>query len=297
MHKGATYNEACRKLFDLAEIPYSFGEVGVRTKRQYRYPKEVVCSDKSKVYEYLGIRRISPRTIDYADVRQDSEGNIAFNYYDQNDVLTMVKYRPSKKVSHGQAKSWCQKDSDTTPLLFNMNRINVNAPLLITEGEIDCLTAIEAGFPNAVSVPLGAGNFHWMEENWEWLEQFDSIIICADNDDAGIKMQKECIRRLGSWRTKIVDIPRELTDKTGVTRAVSDLNEILYFAGPEYVMSCLSNAKDSPVPGVVDFSDIEDLDLDAMDGISTGMPGLDKMLMKLFYGTLNIVTGINGSGK
>ena len=57
------------------------------------------------------------------------------------------------------------------------------------------------------------------------------------------------------------------------------------------------DAKESPVPGVVDFSDIEDIDLDALDGIPTGLPNLDRYLMKLFYGTLNIVTGINGSGK
>ena len=76
------------------------------------------------------------------------------------------------------------------PLLFNMNRVNVNSPLLICEGEPDCLSAIEAGFKNAVSVPLGSSNLHWIDENLEWLDQFDSIIICADNDEAGLKMQK-----------------------------------------------------------------------------------------------------------
>jgi archaellum biogenesis ATPase FlaH len=34
-----------------------------------------------------------------------------------------------------------------------------------------------------------------------------------------------------------------------------------------------------------------------MDGIKTGLPELDRYLMRFFYGTLNIVTGINGSGK
>ena len=209
MYKGMTYAEACRKLFELAGVPYSFGELGVKTRRQYHYPKEVPCEDKSKVYEYFQRRKISPKTIDYADVRQDSEGNVVFNYYDTNDVLTMVKYRPARKVRKGENKSWCQKGADTTPLLFNMNRITTQpmvdgkSTLLICEGEPDCLTAIEAGFTNAVSVPLGSTNFHWMEENWEWLEQFDNIIVCSDNDEAGLKMQKECIYRLGSWRTKV----------------------------------------------------------------------------------------------
>ena len=33
MYKVSTYAEACRKLFELAEMPYSFGELGVKTKR------------------------------------------------------------------------------------------------------------------------------------------------------------------------------------------------------------------------------------------------------------------------
>ena len=298
MYKGMTYAQACRKLFDLAGMPYSFGELGVKTRRQYQYPKEVVCDDKSKVYEYFQRRKISPKTIDYADVRQDAEGNTVFNYYDTNDVLTMVKYRPSRKVRKGENKCWCQKGADTTPLLFNMNRINTTVPLLICEGEPDCLSAIEAGFTNAVSVPLGSTNFHWIEENWDFLEQFDSIIICSDNDEAGLKMQKECIYRLGSWRTKVVEIPQFFVAE-GTTQkvAVNDLNEVLYYFGKEKVMEIILDAKDSPVPGVVDFADIEDIDLDALDGIPTGLPNLDRYLMKLFYGTLNIVTGINGSGK
>lgn len=298
MYKGMTYIEACKKLFELAEIPYSFGELGVKTRRQYQYPKEVVCTDKLAVYKYFKRRKISPHTLDYADVRQDEEGNTVFNYYDTNDVLTMVKYRPSRKVNKGENKCWCQKGADTTPLLFNMNRINTTSPLLICEGEPDCLSAIEAGFTNAVSVPLGSTNFHWIEENWDWLEQFDSIIICSDNDEAGLKMQKECIYRLGSWRTKVVEIPQYYVDEEAKTkRPINDLNEVLYFFGKEKVMEIIVDAKESPVPGVVDFADIEDIDLDALDGIPTGLPNLDRYLMKLFYGTLNIVTGINGSGK
>ena len=298
MYKGMTYAQACRKLFDLAGMPYSFGELGVKTRRQYQYPKEVICDDKSRVYEYFQKRKISPQTIDYADVRQDSEGNTVFNYYDTNDVLTMVKYRPSRKVKKGENKCWCQKGADTTPLLFNMNRINTTVPLLICEGEPDCLSAIESGFTNAVSVPLGSTNFHWIEENWDFLEQFDSIIICSDNDEAGLKMQKECIYRLGSWRTKVVEVPQFYVDEAANTKySVNDLNEVLYYYGKEKVMEIILDAKDSPVPGVVDFSDIEDIDLDALDGIPTGLPNLDRYLMKLFYGTLNIVTGINGSGK
>ena len=295
MYKGATYAEACRKLFELAEMPYSFGELGVKTKRHYRYPHEVPCTDKSKVYAYFEQRKISRETLDALDVRQDSEGNAVFNYYDTNDVLTMVKYKPSHKVQHGQAKCWCQQNSDTAPLLFNMNRINVNSPLLICEGEPDCLSAIEAGFKNAVSVPLGSSNLHWIDENLEWLDQFDSIIICADNDDAGVKMQKECVPRLGSWRTKVVDIPAIPIGNTG--RVTKDLNEILYVCGKDKVLELILDAKDSPVPSVVDLSDVEPTEYEDVDGVTTGLKAIDDELMRLFFGTLTIVSGQPGSGK
>ena len=295
MYKGATYAEACRKLFELAEMPYSFGELGVKTKRHYRYPHEVSCTDKSKVYAYFEQRKISRETLDALDVRQDSEGNAVFNYYDTNDVLTMVKYKPSHKVQHGQAKCWCQQNSDTAPLLFNMNRINVNSPLLICEGEPDCLSAIEAGFKNAVSVPLGSSNLHWIDENLEWLDQFDSIIICADNDDAGVKMQKECVPRLGSWRTKVVDIPAIPIGNTG--RVTKDLNEILYVCGKDKVLELILDAKDSPVPSVADLSDVEPTEYEDVDGVTTGLKAIDDELMRLFFGTLTIVSGQPGSGK
>lgn len=295
MYKGATYAEACKKLFELAEMPYSFGELGVKTKRHYRYPHEVPCTDKSKVYAYFEQRKISRETLDALDVRQDSEGNVVFNYYDTNDVLTMVKYKPSHKVQHGQAKCWCQQNSDTAPLLFNMNRINVNSPLLICEGEPDCLSAIEAGFKNAVSVPLGSSNLHWIDENLEWLDQFESIIICADNDDAGVKMQKECVPRLGSWRTKVVDIPAIPIGNTG--RVTKDLNEILYVCGKDKVLELILDAKDSPIPSVADLSDVEPTEYEDVDGVTTGLKAIDDELMRLFFGTLTIVSGQPGSGK
>lgn len=296
---GKTYMESVQALFEEADMAHAFGELGVRTRSQYRYPHEEPDSEKENVYRYLSMRGISKRTIDAADVREDPSGNIAFHYYDTNDVLCLVKYRPSRKIdkSKGDIKAWCQKDADTMPLLFNMNRVNIDAPLLVCEGEIDCLAAIEAGWSNAVSVPFGANNYAWIEENFEWLEQFENIIICADNDEAGIKMQKECVFRLGSWRTKFIEIPPVHICEDGSKFAMKDLNHVLYYEGKQAVLELIDNAKDSPVDSVSDFSEITNVDLDAIDGISTGVDSLDKRLMRLFYGSFNIITGVNGSGK
>lgn len=298
MHTGLTFTGACEKVFEKAHIPYAFGEHGVRTKSDYRYPREENDGgNRDTVYAYMASRHISKETLDALDVRQDPYGNVIFNYYDSNDVLTLVKYKLSHKPGHGESKSWCQKGADTAPLLFNMNRVNFEQPLLITEGEPDTLAAIEAGYTNTVSVPFGANNYTWIEYNWDWLEQFDSIILAMDNDEPGAKAQKEIIYRLGSWRTKVMDIPETFTSPSGTVKKVKDVNEFLYYYGKSAVLSAITNAKDTPVPSVVDFSEVEDLDLSRMDGVLTGFSDLDRELMKLFYGTLTILSGTPSAGK
>lgn len=299
MEKGNTFLEAAKYLFDKANVEYSFGEKDVKTRRNYRYPHEEPLNGKTNVLEYWGKRGISKNVIDYLDIREDLHGNGVFNFYDTNDVLTMVKYRPARTIEKhsGQPKTWCQKDSDTSALLFNMNRVNTSKPLLITEGETDCASAIEAGYINTVSVPLGAGNLHWIEENWDWLNNFDSIIIWSDNDEAGIKMRKECIYRLGTWRTKYITAPEYFEKENGKKVPIKDINDCLQIGGKKFVMNLISDAKDVLVKSVVDYSEIEELDISQMDGVKTGIKPLDEELLKIFYGTLTVLSGRPGSGK
>jgi len=291
-----TYLGAVEKLFDESGIKYSFGTKNIKTKREYKYPKEETNTDRSKVEEYLALRCISKETLDYCDIRQDNHGNIVFNYYDTNDVLTMVKYRPARKLNKGEIKCWCQKGADTTPLLFNINRIDPTQPLLICEGELDCLSAIEAGFKNTVSVPFGAGNESWVEENWDWLEQFNKIIIWADADEAGRKMKKNIIPRLGQWRCYEVEAPTEI-EKDGKIIYIKDINEVLYYFGKDKIIECINNAKEMPITDVVDLYDIQEFDVETAEGVFSGFEEIDKWIYKFFFGCINIITGINGSGK
>lgn len=299
MEKGETFLGAVKYLFEKADIPYSFGEQDVKTKRDYKYPHEEPINEKKNVIEYWGRRGISKRVIDYLDIREDAHGNGVFNFYDTNDVLTMVKYRPAKTIdkSSKTPKTWCQSGADTAPLLFNMNRVNTSKPLLICEGETDCASAIEAGYLNTVSVPLGANNLHWIEENWDWLDEFESIIIWSDNDAAGQKMRKDCIYRLGTWRTKYIVTPNYFEKPDSKRIPLKDVNDCLQIGGKEFVLKLISDAKDVPVKSVVDYSDIEELDISQMDGVVTGIKPLDNELLKIFYGTLTVLSGRPGSGK
>lgn len=299
MGKGATFLEACQYLFQEAKMDYSFGEKDVQTKFHYRYPHPEPLNDRAKVISYLSKRGISKATIDYLDIREDAHGNCVFNYYDVNDCLEVVKYRPSHTIdkTNGEIKNWAQKGADTSPILFNMNRINTENPLLICEGELDCASAIEAGYLNAVSVPFGCNSFGWMEECWDWLEQFDSIIIWSDNDAPGKKMQRECINRLGSWRTRYIDAPPMVKKDNGKEVPCKDINDCLQIGGKDFVIRLITEAKDVPVNSVVDYSDITELNIAEMDGIKTGLKPIDSELVKLFYGTLTILSGRPGSGK
>jgi archaellum biogenesis ATPase FlaH/5S rRNA maturation endonuclease (ribonuclease M5) len=291
------YYDAVAKLFEDTGVTYSFGERGVKKYRDYRYPNREFSEDRSQVEQYLGFRGISKETLDYADVQQDDKGNIVFHFYDSNDVLTLVKYRPSRKVSKAETKSWCQQGADTKQILFNMNRIDPTKPLCILEGEIDSLSVIEAGFSNAISVPLGAGNFQFIEENWEWLEQFDSVICWSDSDDPGIKMRKEVCSRLGNWRCKYVDIPTDLVNKKGEPVVCKDANEVLFYCGKDKVLELIANAQELPIVGVTDLSTVDDFDIELAPGLFTSLDSVDGIIYKFLLGSVVLVTGTRGAGK
>lgn len=303
MYSGLTFVQAVMKLFEYANTPYSFGEHGVRTKRAYKYPHEEPNGSKEQVYQYLQQRCISQKTADYLDIRQDKHGNCVFNYYDTNDVLTMVKYRPSHKIDkrNGEAKNWCQSGADTTPILFNMNRINPDNSLLITCGELDCAAAIESGWKNAVSIPLGDQNTRWCDECKDWLDQFKDIIVCADNDSSGTKFLKTVVPMLHSKRCRIVSLPRtvEVEDMNGEKRqvAIKDLNEYLVRCGKSQVLNSITQANHSPITSVSDLSDVEPIEYENVDGVNFGIAPIDDEIVRLFFSTLTIISGRPGAGK
>ena len=303
MEQGLTYLEAVQKLFEKTEIEYSFGEKGIASKPSYVYPKREENNDMTKVIEYWGKRGISEKTLKYADIQADKFGNTVFNYYNDSDVLMNVKYRPSHKIQKGETKCWFQKGTSFSPILFNMNKCDPSKPLYIQEGEGDCLSVIEAGYTNVVSVPNGSQNMQWIEENWDWLSQFPKIIIWSDNDEPGKKMRKEAIHRLGSWRTYYIEITDHVPDEYAKKypqlkgKLIKDANELLFYYGKEKVLSYLNNPLELPVENVSDLSKAEDFDINNAEGLYTGIKDLDNQIYKIVFGTVNIITGKSGEGK
>lgn len=299
MEQGKTFIDAAKWLCERAEINFSCPEQHVKTLSRYKYPhEESRNNDMTKVYDYLESRCISKATVDYLDIRSDVYGNVAFHTYDQYDTLTVVNYRKSQKTEKNENKCWFQKDADVADILWNMNRINNTKPLVITEGQIDCASVIEAGYLNCVSILKGSQGMGWIENCWDWLQQFDSIIVFSDGDEAGIKMRNEVINRLGAIRCKYVEIPKELQWKdTERIVPVKDANEILQSQGKDYLLELINTAKDIPITSVAKLSEIKELNPNEMDGFEVGIEELDKELMKIFTGGVTLLTGLPSAGK
>ena len=299
MEQGNTFVDAVKIYCEKADIEFSCPEQHVKTLKKYKYPHEESRSnDMTNVYRYLESRCISKATVDYLDIRSDMYGNIAFHTYDQHDTLTVVNYRKSYKEKEGEGKCWFQKDADTADILWNMNRINNTKPLVITEGQIDCASVIEAGYSNCVSILKGSQGMGWIENCWEWLQQFDSIIVFSDGDEPGIKMRNEVINRLGAIRCKYVEIPKSVEWKdTGKHVPVKDANEILQAQGKEFLLELINTAKDIPITSVAKLSEIKELNPNEMDGFEVGIEELDKELMKIFTGGVTLLTGLPSAGK
>lgn len=299
MEQGSTFIDAVKWLCEKAEIDFSCPEQHVKTLARYKYPhEESRKNDMTNVYQYLEARGISKATADYLDIRSDAYGNIAFHTYDQNDTLTVVNYRKSYKTTKGESKCWFQKDADAADILWNMNRVNTTKPLVITEGQIDAASVIEAGYLNCVSILKGCQGMGWIENCWDWLQQFDSIIVFSDGDEPGVKMRNEVINRLGAIRCKYVEIPKKLEWKnTGRIVDVKDANEILQSRGKEYLLELINTAKDIPITSVAKLSEIKELNPNEMDGFEVGIKELDKELMKIFTGGVTLLTGLPSAGK
>lgn len=164
-------------------------------------------------------------------------------------------------------------------------------------GNCDALAAIQAGYKNTVSIPFGCSNTKFIDEQWDFFEQFDTIVVAGDNDEAGRKFSKEVVARLGNWKCRAVQFPVSYTKPNGEKISVSDTNEVLYYYGAEKVLECINEAINKPIPTVIDFSDTRDFDISELDGVNFGLKEVDQSLMKVFNGSLTILFAKAASGK
>mgnify|MGYP003669789903 FL=1 len=178
--------------------------------------------------------------------------------------------------------------------------------IIITEGEIDCLSFREAGFTEdngwtVVSVPNGAPSsvstndnsrkYSYLWDAKDALAKADKIIIASDNDKPGDSLAEEITRRIGRhkcWRLKYPE-------------GTKDANEVLVKYGKDVVKDMLDSAIPWPIQGLRSVLEYEGHVLKYHNegpviGTGTGVKPVDE-LFNACPGSFVVVTGIPGSGK
>lgn len=132
-----------------------------------------------------------------------------------------------------------------------------NQFLLITEGEMDCMVAIGAGYL-AVSVPDGAPATRTEEQSndpdrrslkYAFLDDFPKtgkVIICSDNDEPGLNLLHDLADRIGKHRCKYLRYPK----------GCKDLNDVLIRYGEKGITETIRRAEWMTVEGVFRMSQL-----------------------------------------
>lgn len=265
----------------------------VKMQRTFVRPKWNNKTELSnKLVKWFEGRCISQGTLKQMKITEGIEymsntevNTIQFNYFCEGELLN-IKYRSGSKLF--------KMVKDAEIILYNLDAIKETNEVIITEGEIDTLSFIEAGYENTISVPNGAvkgeNNLQYLDICIDWFENKEKIYIAVDNDEAGLSLQKELIRRLGAEVCFIVDFDD-----------CKDANEYLCKHGKTNLSGILKNAKEIKMEGVFTVEDFEE-DLDDLwhNGLQPGLKlGYDDLDEHVTWekGLLYIISGIPSHGK
>ena len=285
---GTCHN--CDKSFQL----HTYERKG-KSEKTYVKPETFVVQEVgTKVEEWFKTRGISRKTLHELRVTEGSEympqtgkaeNVIKFNYFMGDDLIN-VKYRDGRKnfkLYKGAEK-----------VFYNIDSIVGYEYCILVEGEMDVLALHEAGISNVISVPNGAtlntNNLDYLDACIDYFEDKEKIILATDSDEAGIALQTELIRRLGSEVCFLATFDD-----------CKDANEYLIKHGPEKLVSRITNAKPVPLENVTTFRDIEDEITDFVrngfkPGFQVGLSNFDD-IFSTYTGQFITVTGIPSSGK
>lgn len=237
------HNEQVGKCHNCQNAFYIYKEM--KQQKIYERPKVNNTELTDKAVAYFETRRISQFTlrllqvssgIDWMPQMEKEVETIHFNFY-RNEELINVKYR-------GANKSF-KLHKDAELIFYNENSIKDTKEAIIVEGEVDCLSVVECGHHNCISVPNGAGNFEFLDNYYDTFERLERVIIAVDNDERGIELKNELIRRIGQEKCSIVDF-----------KDCKDANEYLVKYGIKELNECIKNSSDLPIDGVTTVENV-----------------------------------------
>lgn len=266
----------------------------IKQKPTYKRPEpKPILPISQRALTWFESRGISAKTLEELKITEGLEwmpqkngkaNTVQFNYF-LNGELVNTKFRTGDK---------CFKLVSGAELIpYNIDAIKGQKECIICEGEMDCLTFHECGFPYVVSVPNGANaNLDYLDNYIEdYFDDKETIYIASDTDTKGVLLKEELIRRFGAERCKVVSYGD----------GCKDANEQLIKYGRGSVKVCINTATEIKIDGVFTVGDFEQ-SLDALfengwqKGVTIGHENFDR-LCSFETKRLCIVTGIPGSGK
>jgi len=285
------HNDKVGKCHNCGEAFYEFKDFKPKEKAFTRPPQwenNTTLSDKAvKYFEGRGISQFTLRRVkitsgvEWMPQFEKEVETINFNYF-RGEELINIKYR-------GPEKSF-KLFKNAELILYNLNGLEKQDYAIIVEGEMDCLSFIEVGLKNCVSVPNGAKNFDFIDQCYDDIERVEKWYIAVDSDEAGVQLRNELIRRIGAERCFLVDF-----------KDCKDANEYLTKYGKDELKKILETAKEIPLDGVFTVAMEWDKMLHEFRngkryGTTTYFEKLDKH-WRWRQGEVTILTGYNNEGK
>jgi len=267
----------------------TFFEYKPYDEKKYTIPEwQNITKLSDKAVKWFTSRMIKQETLNYMKVYTTNEFMPQFNK--EIEVICFPYFRDLKLVNikfRGANKTF-KLVSGAELIFWNLDILTDCKDVIITEGEIDCLTFIENGFKNVVSVPNGANGTDYLD-NYIHLFDDKDIYLSIDNDTKGIELRDELIRRFGAERCYLISF-----------NECKDANDYFIKYGGIEFKDRVTSAKQIKIKGMITIDDLYNDIIDLYkNGINPGLKinnPLDEFIT-WEAGRLCIVTGIPSSGK
>lgn len=177
-------------------------------------------------------------------------------------------------------------------IFFGQHLFQSGKKLVVTEGEIDCLTVsqVQGNKYPCVSVPFGCKSAkETFKAQLDWLNGFEEVIVMFDMDEPGRQAVKEVSGLLPPHKLKIATLP------------LKDPNECLLAGKPDDIITAVWQAKEYRPDGIVNAKDLKESFFAKEKEIkSYSFPwadGLTKMTYGIRKGEMLMLTAGTGIGK
>lgn len=173
---------------------------------------------------------------------------------------------------------------------YNLDALNEAETVIVTEGEMDCLVALQCGY-SAVSVPDGApkeaiGDKETVKYDYlrDMPKSITRIVLATDSDPAGINLMNDLAIRLGKHRCLWVKYPQ----------GCKDLNDAYKRWGKKGVDAVLATAQFMKIDGLYRLEDLPPIA--EQPSFDVGISAVNENF-RLRRGDFSVVTGIPSHGK